>query len=246
MKNTIIASLPCRFIPLVLSLAAAAVLNAAQTVQILNDGMSSPNYNSFSYNSSDFGGGNPDDTSDVISSNQGAGGNPGAYLEVMHTFSLQDFAPDSSVSLQSIFEQLGNSYTPSGSGNIYSLAFSIDIRTTGPFSSVGFTVNDSGGGQLAAFTPFITDGNSQTVTVSGLVQSDFDNRDFSGGIPLSFGFSILSNGSLNDSGSGVYASESYTVDVDNFIVTATLVPEPSSLVVFGMMGLGLVSRRSRR
>lgn len=223
---------------------AAASAGFSQVI-LLDDDMQSAYYDSFSFNSSDYGA-NVDDISSVSNNVVVSGGNPGSYLQVLHTLEVMENAPNGAVSLQSILDDQNFTYTPSISGAIQSLSFSIDIRTSDPFSSVGFVVNDQEGGQLAGFTSFDTDGNWQTVTFEGLLQSDFDSRDFSGSLPLSFGFSLLSNGYLMDDGNGNYESQFHTADVDNFRVTAILVPEPSSLALFGLMTCGLMFCRSRR
>ncbi len=244
MKKTTKTNFGFRASALLFSLAAAGVVHAEPAV-ILNDDMSSPNYNAWSYNNSSSGL-NPDDSSFIDGgSAQASGGNPDGYFAIEHTLSLNDGAVKTQVSLQSIFEGLGPAYTPTVSGAIQSLSFSIDLRSSGPASSVGLVVSDSNGGQITGYTSFTPDGTWQTITVSGLNQGDLGDRNLSGSNPLSFGFSFLAYGFLTDDGNGGHTPESFTLDVDNFIVTAIPVPEPSSLVLFGIMGLGLIARRSR-
>ena len=225
-----------------LSLAGTAVLPAAQTV-VFNDDMSSSTYPGFAYNASDTES-NMDDISYESTVSQSSGGNPGAYLGVMHTLELMDGAENNQVFVQSIYERSDISYTPTVSGAIQSLAFSIDVRSSDPFTSLGFVVSGSGG-NLAGFTSFTTDGEWHTVTVSGLTQADFPTQDFSGSTSLHFGFSFLSDGSLSDDGNGVFTPEIHIVDVDNFVVTATLVPEVSSAMLLGLGCLGFAFRRRR-
>lgn len=119
----------------------------AQTTTLFNDDMSSPNYSEFSFNNADSGF-NPDDISSESSFAGSGTGNPGGSLEILHN---HDVARDSSGNpingngqtfVQSFFTLQTFSYTPSVEGAIFSVTFSLDIRTSDPFDTLFFTISD--------------------------------------------------------------------------------------------------------
>lgn len=127
--------------------------------------------------------------------------------------------------LQSVFTEQSISYTPSTQGAILSISFSLDFQTSDPFDTLLFEVSDSSGGSFAGFISITGDGTFQTITSDVLTNADFPGRNFSGSDPLSFGFGFTSSADVFN------LPVTYNVIVDNFVVTATVVPEPSSLAL---------------
>lgn len=216
----------------------------AQTTALINDDMSSPNYSEFSFNGTESGF-NPDDIS-TESSFAGSGtGNPGGSLEILHNHDVERDTSGNPIngngetSVQSFFTLQTFSYTPSVEGAILSVTFSLDIRTSDPFDFLFFTISDSMGGTVGQFIPISGDGTYQTITSSVLINADFPGRDFAGSDPLFFGFGFLSTADVTNS------PETFQVGADNFVVTATIVPEPSVLAIY-LLGAGLLLFWQRR
>jgi hypothetical protein len=230
-----------------LLVAPTAFVSAATTV--LQDDMSAPNYTSFSFNSDTLGFGhhNPDDISSEASNPIGSGGNLGAYLEVTHHHDANRDGLDAPLNgdgttyVQSFFKQQTVTYTPSIEGGIGTISFSIDLQITEPFSQVFFAIDDSMGGSAAGFMslPPSTIG-WQTFTSPLLSQSDFSGRDFNGSDPFKFSFGFTSNADVTAAPSDI------VIGADNFTVTITPVPEPTSGALAGaallVAGLGRVWR----
>lgn len=226
----------------VVMLAMAASTAAAQNL-VLDDDMSSPSYASSSFASFS----NPDDLSfgDYLVS--GSGGNPGAHLiiEHFHDVDRDEFGEpingDGDTFVQSYFINQSTTYTPSVSGGIASLSFSLDYRTTDPFSGIFFDVSDLSGGSSAGFTYGLEpDGQWRTLTVTGLTQADFGGRDLSGSNPLSFGFGALS------SFDATFDPTGFAMDVDNFTVTVNPIPEPGPALLVGLGAWVFLLRRRGR
>lgn len=226
-------------------LVSLSVAGSAQAIGVLNDNFDSPSYNSFSFNGSDSLA-NPDDLSFESFGASPTGGNPDAHGVVTHTHSVERDEFEEPLSsgdaeVQSFFTEQTTTYTPSISGAVESFTFSLDIRTIDFFDSVFFELSDLSGGSVAGggggFFTINNDGEWNTYTIT-VEQSDVPSRDFSGTDPLSFGFGFTS---FEDAS---FADVDYSLDVDNFVVTATLVPEPTSLAVL-VGGIGLLARRRR-
>ncbi|RYD31468.1 MAG: PEP-CTERM sorting domain-containing protein [Verrucomicrobiaceae bacterium] len=131
-------------------------------------------------------------------------------------------------------------YNPSVSGNIETLTFRLEYRTSHPLEDVFFFVENSGGnGALAGFTPVVTSGDWNVVEVSGLTDANFLNIGFSGSQPLRFGFGFTSAASFDP---GNTESLTYEVELDNFSVT--VVPEPGSALA--LLGSSLLLLRRKR
>ena len=213
----------------------------AQQLTIIDDDMSSPDYSSFSFNNS--GTSNPDDMSTEGKSAVATGGNPGGYLSVQHFHQIDSgvanslAGPDGSTSVQSFFSNNPIDYTPSTQGGIQSITFSVDFRTSDPFSTLYFGVTDLNGGSFDGFTSITGDGEWQTITVTGLTNSGFGGRDFLGSDPLKFGFGFTTYADVSG------GPETFTVDADNFKVVITQVPEPTVMALSILGVCGLVLRR---
>ena len=214
---------------------------------ILTDDMTDTSYSEFSFNGFDSGS-NPDDISFAYWDTDSSGGNPGSVLNVFHEHEVDrdefgDPFGGTDASIQSFFINEAFSYTPSSQGAIDTLSFSLDVKTTDLFSSVYFIVGDSLGGSVAqglsgsGFLSITQDGEWQTLTLSGVTQADLSGRDFSGSLPLEFGFGFLSD---TDVSSG---AETFLLQADNFKVEINAVPEPSSVLLLSLGVLGLVRRR---
>ncbi|MGJ8697399.1 MAG: hypothetical protein ACSHYF_13870 [Verrucomicrobiaceae bacterium] len=225
----------------------AVSLSSAQTL-IFSDSMDAPFYDSFSFNGSDSGS-NPDDLSSESQLALGTGGNPGGLLRVTHSHEVASGPGVSgSTFVQSFFVDQTFTYTPSVDGAIDKISFSIDLKSSDPFSSVFFNVEDAttGGGSSSGFTSFTTDGDWHTVSVVDLDASNFSGRDFSGSTPLAFGFGFYSSAELVADTPTSHVSEQRVVLADNFKVTVTqVVPEPSVVLLGSLALLGgcLVRRR---
>ncbi len=223
-----------------------AVGSACASTTVLNDTFDSPSYSSSFFNDADSFG-NPDDVSSAFYNNTILlDGNPGAYGELWHDHDVDrdEFGDpingDTATSLQSFFSDLTASYTPSLEGEIQSISFSLDVRTSDPIDSLFFEISDSSGGSVAngggGFLPINSDGEWNTYTLTGVTQSGASGRDFAGSDPLSFGFGFTSFADV------FFGNELYVIDVDNFVVTVTPVPEPASLVML-LSVLALTPRR---
>ena len=232
-------------------LGSAALLWAAPAgaVSVLLDDFESPDYDGFSFNGADSGD-NPDDLSFADLIPVATGGNPGGFgrVEHFHEVGLDEFGEtlngDGFTSLQSFFNDRSVTYNPAVQGAISVLEFRLDILLPEPnaassFSDLFFLVQDSQGGAGAGLTPISGAPGWQTIIVSGLGEGDFSGRDFAGNRDLSFGFGFLSGGDVS------FGSELITLDVDNFEVLVTPIPEPGSALLIGLGALLLGFRRLR-
>ena len=165
-------------------------------------------------------------------------GNPDSLLRVTFDYSTGNIGD-----AEQTFNVYTNlTWTPSVDGAIAALSFSIDVRTVQfdlLFSEVGFSVSDSGGGTIAGFTPLPNTGGWTTISVTNLTALDFGGRDFAGTLPLRFGFSLI--GPTPTSNTAATAS----IDLDNFKVSVTTVPEPGSVALIGVGAVLLVGLRRR-
>ena len=225
---------------------------AVAMTTLLNDDFGAPSYTLFEFNGADSGS-NLDDLSFATSSATGSGGNPGGFLDIMHTHDVDrdSFGDpvngDGSASVQSFSEEQSVVYDATASGTIAEIMFELDVLVGpigpegGAFHTVFFIVHEaSGGGSASGFTSLSGLGSGwNTITVSGLTNADFSARDFQNGTDLQFGFGFSSSGDVSNGG------ETITVSVDNFIVTANVIPEPSSLLLGTLMTVGMLMRRRR-
>jgi len=223
---------------------------AQASMVVLNDTFDSPSYDSFSFNGDDDGT-NPDDvSSESFDGTSSPGGNPGSFgiIRLSYDVSRDEFGEplngDGNVNLQSFFSDLTTTYIPSIQGEIESINFSLDVRTIDPLvTDVFFEISDPNGGSVAngslggAFQPITADGTWQTYVLTGVMQDGATNRDFAGSDPLSFGFGFLSFEDVFQD-----PIDSF-IDVDNFVVEVTLVPEPASMALLGLGCLLIAGRR---
>lgn len=246
MKSTIPKPTPHLLALATLLAAPCGLVSGATTV--LQDGMSAPNYSSFSFNGADSGS-NPDDISFESSNPVGSVGNPGAYLEAIHSHDVnrnelngEPLNGDGDTSVQSIFVEQTMTYNPAIDGPIATITFLIDLQITVPFSNVSFGIEDSGGGSISGFTslPPSTAG-WQTFSSGPLTQADFSGRDFSGSDPFKFSFGFISDADVTT------GPENFVIGVDNFTIVIESVPEPSSAALVGasILAVGLIRRRHR-
>lgn len=210
-------------------------------VIVLNDDFSSGfSYSIFNFTNADVPppNDNPDDVSFADFSIETTGGNPGGVLQLTHLHEAE-MGGNGDTFVQSFLDNTSVAYNPAAQGAFNSITFSFDYLTSSPnFNSVFVTVNDNNGGQAAEFLAPIADGNWQSYTAT-LDQSDFSNRDFSGNLDLNFGFGFVSDAQVDG------GPESFDVFVDNFQVSVSAVPEPTSLVILGFAGLTVIGRRGR-
>ncbi len=189
---------------------------------------------------------------------QASGGSPGAYLSISNTVSA---APSGGTqSITNIFMmQNGASYTPSASGEITSIDFSISlIKLAG---SSGLIVNASPGivqnGIFYFWAAGLQTGSAAwtSLSVTGLHASDFvqalDNPggtsyfngsshpNFVNGSAIQFGLSYPTGGAPGAAGFTTQAG------FDNWVTTVNTVPEPSSALLGALGVCGLLTSRRR-
>jgi hypothetical protein len=231
-------------------LLALGLAGSATGDEILFDDMSSPSYVNFSFNSADASA-NPDDLSFADYVSLGSGGNPGEQLQIDHFHEVDrdefgdPFGGDGTVSLQSFYIEQSMLYNPLSEGAFNEISFSLDVNyqsqgSSTDFSMIFFLIEDATGGSASGFT-FLTPGpNWQTITVPGLTNADFSSRDFGGALDLNFGFGFTSNGDVFG------GDEVISLQVDNFKVNISNVPEPTSGMLFVVGGLAMLRIRKRR
>lgn len=216
---------------------------------ILLDGMANPNYTIFHINSSSTS--NPDDSSFGEITGASVGGNPGSQLRLTHTHDVQrdgNNAPlngNGEAFLQTFITKQAFSYAPSNSGAIADISFSVDINfpvSNGPtaFQQIFFTIADQNSGRAAGFTNITGQAGWQTISVNGLTNLDFPSLNFSGSLPLSFGFGFLSSGNVTA------GSDSLFMGIDNFQVSVTAVPEPGSLLLVMTVAIACTNQYRNR
>ncbi len=217
----------------------------ASTV-VLNDTFDSPSYSVFSLNEADTTN-NPDDISFAsFGGTNNSGGNPDAYGLLFHTHDVnrdslgEPIGGNGFTFVQSFLGDQTASYTPSLEGAIQFISFSLDVRTGSPIDSLFFDISDSNGGSVAngsgGFLSLVNDGEWNTYTLVGVAQSGASGRDFAGSNPLRFGFGFTSSADVFG------GSSDFSIDVDNFIVTVTQVPEPAAFVLM-LLGVAVSLRR---
>jgi hypothetical protein len=211
---------------------------------VVDDDMSDfTKYSFASGNSNGFTGSNPDDISFVDFQFLSEGGN--GFFSAIHNHDVQrdgignPVNGNGMVELYSFFTYLPRTYTPSVSGSIETISFSLDIRfEEGDFDRVFFFAEEGTTGYLGGSVELSTLNDWQTITVDGLTEADFSGLNFSGSMPLSFGFGFISS---VDVSSGPLSS---TISADNFRVSLTAVPEPGSLTLLTLFtGCALLRRR---
>lgn len=195
---------------------------------ILMDDMSAPSYVSFYFNSASPPSFNPNDASSATFTQEATGGNPDGHLLIEHRHDVLDANGDLAVSLQSFFVEQSTPYNPSTLGAFIDISFSLDVKIQDPTTAwtLFYGVDSNGSGNGAGFTAI--DPNNldwQTITVMGLTNVDFSVADFAGNQDLKFVFGFQTAGSYSG------APETFGLLVDNFQVTVTPVPEPSSALL---------------
>ncbi len=139
-------------------------------------------------------------------------------------------------------------YSPTTSGAVASLNFSVDYRLAGGFGDgqgLGFALKQGTVVYFAAYAVTGSDGAWHTRSASGLLASDFVRMDGLAGVPnfsasganIRFGLAI----SNSSTGSGY----SIVVDYDNFAVTVRQVPGPGAAGA-GLAAAGMAAARRRR
>jgi hypothetical protein len=213
------------------------------------DNSSGPAYSDFSINLASVGT-NPADISVASwSTNSDDLGN--VYFAAAHKHDVlrnSAFEPlngNGNTQLSSIFENNSVFYNPAAQGAIGSISFSLDARVSngvalGEFQSVRFTIFQ-GDTSVTFFTPSLglSDG-WQNFSVTGLTQEDYgDQINLSGSTNLRFGFGFLSRFDTTP------GEQTFAIDADNFRVSITAVPEPSSLLCL-IPVMGFIAARRRK
>ena len=179
------------------------------------------------------------------------GGNLDAFREMTHTWGSPTEA--TSVVIDHMYNQI--TYDPKTQGAIGSINYSEDgiiISTTAPPGIVGRGMDIFQDGvfyrSLTSTGVFyaLTDTTWTTFSLAGLTAADFTSftgthPNFSAtGDPMQFGY-LRSNGLFNEVITNVHG-------IDNWTVTINPVPEPSSLYLAIIGGLGLIAawRRTRK
>lgn len=216
--------------------------------QVFTDTFDSTSYNTFEFNSSTIAppDGNIDDISFSTLAVQSLGGNPGGFGQITHEHDVdrdmfgEPPNGDGTTFVQSFHDNQIFSYNPQTDGVISEIQFSLDYLTSDfEVDSVFFIVNDTNGGNAAAFLTPVSSGNWETVNSGPLFQTDFSSRDFAGSLDLEFGFGFVSSADV------FVEPATFNIDVDNFVVDITTVPEPSSsvLILTGLVGLAFHRRK---
>lgn len=197
---------------------------------------------------------------------QTGSGNPGTALEGTYSASGANAAGVLFTALNSNFV-----YDPSVSGSITSLSASLDRylapsvdgqpTNVGSYSLRVLAEQDGALYQsIFTFGPINSPGGSwHTLSQGGILASDFKlfdplnfgapgattGLDFSGSA-ITFGFAMRAAGAVDGNGAPVSAPSSGVLRADNFNLSITAVPEPSTWAVmtvgFGLMG-GVLRRR---
>jgi MYXO-CTERM domain-containing protein len=228
---------PRHFSPL-LALALVLLAPSAHADLFIDDDFSSPDY-SFNFVAPL----DPTDESTSSFMDLSSGGNPTFYRTINHEHDLErnmNGMPVNGTGLvthQSILFENTDTWQPTVDGEIQSLTFSIDVRSS-EAAEVYFTfANQLGSGFAGGFTPFTPSVGWQTITVSGLTEADFIGSDFATSDQLKFGFGFFSSDNVTT------APSTFSFDVDNFKLEITPVPEPSVAVLAGLGTIGLLRRR---
>ena len=178
-----------------------------------------------------------------------SGGNPGAFLQVTHTFTYGDTIWTGGI-------KTDYAYTPSTAGAITSLSVSADVKMS-PIGSSAWQLVIEQSGQRYYSVPWNSFSNStwSTVSSSNLTASNFDTNPWalnagilpngnhpnfsSTAAPIEFGF-MFGNRVLNG---GTYTN---TLGLDNFSVNITsAVPEPEEWIMM-LLGFGMVGWQVKR
>jgi hypothetical protein len=187
---------------------------------------------------------------------QTSGGNPAHWLELPSIYDVNrdgNGVPVGSGTVELSFGLVNEAitYNPLTSGTVLDISFSMDINffDTGfpvQFQEYYFWVQDGNSAFLANSANssiFPTNGNWETITLSGLTSANLVGIDFTGGEgPLKFGFGFVSSGDVTNETGFIGIS----MGVDNFVVTVNAVPEPSSGLLAGSLLMFAAGRRQIR
>jgi hypothetical protein len=216
--------------------AVAALTGASAFAQGFMDDMSSSSYTSFSLvlgaNFSEF---------DFGTSQEPTGGNPDDQFVVTHNF-LEAFDASISPGGQTVHIYNSFSWTPSVDGFIESIRYSLDYSLTdSAFSSLGFVIQSPSTG-MALLASIATIPGWKSVDSGTLTSAQIPDSFLTGSEPLFFGFTLYS-----DRLESVGTAESHVSGFDNFSVSLSIIPEPSTYAMLAgaaCLGLALLRRRS--
>ena len=189
-------------------------------------------------------------TSNGTATRVGAGGNPGAYLQVAHTFTTGDTIWTGGI-------KTDYSYNPAADGAIATLSVAADVRQITNIGSSAWQLVVEQSGQRYYSYPLsaFSGGTWLHVTATDLSATNFDTNPWTGyagilpsgnhpdfsvaGAPIQLGF-MFGNRVL---GSGTLTN---TLGLDNFSVTTSPVPVPAAVWLFGSGLLGLIGVARRK
>lgn len=168
----------------------------------------------------------------------GVNGNPGDVALLSHHMEPADEDPiNQLLYIRSYVNYNGYQYSPSVSGAISSITFSVDVYLDAP-AQIFFNVDQAGTGFSAGNYDIDTVG--QYVTVTGTFgPEDFPILNFSGSSPLKFGFGMQT---LIENTGDIHVITGY---FDNFVVSIETVPEPTALGMLAIGSLALLKYRRR-
>lgn len=220
-------------------LGVAALPASATTILNLDMSENSGDFVTFHFDNNDTGA-YPDvpDVDFSVSHGQGAsGGNPGYYQYITNTMTpTGTTSVGQPLYMHTYTRYNAFSYTPSVSGVINTITFSIDVKSNVDAKTL-FDVF-IGEAEYSAGKIAVAQSDGYSTITATYAASDFSPGVLSGTSALRFGFGYETL--TTNTG----AAQSFTADFDNFVVSINEVPEPATLGVLAA-GLLLLKRRRR-
>ena len=188
--------------------------------------------------------GDPDGNLFPMVSHNSTGGNPDDNLTIDHFYDPVDdptVADIEDYSFTSFYVYNLFTWDPSTDGDIVDVSFSLDVENGGEDIELFFIVDSATGAVADGFQFVSSTSGFETFTAPDLT---FFGADLNDDGPVQFGFAISTFVfDVRDNDTDPYDGDQFSVNVDNFAVTVTAVPEPASLAIFAIGGLCFTRRR---